>query len=213
MVFDTQLAVELANDLLRIHAVKLQPKEAFTWTSGMKSPIYCDNRKTLSHPEIRSKITNGFLQIIKELIPSYHAIVGVATAGIPQASIVADRLNLPLAYVRSKAKDHGLRNRIEGDLKKGSKVVVIEDLISTAQSSLSAVDILKSSGMEVVALLANFSYGIPVAENRIKSYEIPYFTLSDYVTLIEVAIEKHLVSEDEIDSLRAWRTNPSDWPQ
>ncbi len=212
MVFDTRLARELANDLLRIKAIKLQPNEAFIWTSGMKSPIYCDNRKTLSYPGIRNKISEGLIQVIRELLPETEAIAGVATAGIPQASIVADRLRLPMGYVRSKAKDHGLKNLIEGDIKPGSKVTVIEDLISTGKSSLAAVDALREHGYEVIGLLSNFNYGIPVAENTIKSYGIKSYALSDYMTLIEVAIENKMVNDSEIESLRAWRTRPNDWP-
>ncbi len=212
MVFDTRLARELANDLLRIKAIKLQPNEAFIWTSGMKSPIYCDNRKTLSYPGIRNKISEGLIQVIRELLPETEAIAGVATAGIPQASIVADRLRLPMGYVRSKAKDHGLKNLIEGDIKPGSKVTVIEDLISTGKSSLAAVDALREHGYEVIGLLSNFNYGIPVAENTIKSYGIKCYALSDYMTLIEVAIENKMVNDSEIESLRAWRTRPNDWP-
>ncbi len=212
MVFDTRLARELANDLLRIKAIKLQPNEAFIWTSGMKSPIYCDNRKTLSYPDIRNKISEGLIQVIRELLPETEAIAGVATAGIPQASIVADRLRLPMGYVRSKAKDHGLKNLIEGDIKPGSKVTVIEDLISTGKSSLAAVDALQKHGYEVVGLLSNFNYGIPVAENTIKSYGLKSYALSDYMTLIEVAIENKMVNDSEIESLRAWRTRPNDWP-
>jgi orotate phosphoribosyltransferase len=212
MVFDTRLARELANDLLRIKAIKLQPNEAFIWTSGMKSPIYCDNRITLSYPEIRNKISEGLIQLIKERMPETDAIAGVATAGIPQASIVADRLNLPMGYVRSKAKDHGLKNLIEGELRPGSKVTVIEDLISTGKSSLAAVDALQEHGYEVIGLLSNFNYGIPVAENTIKSYGIKSYTLSDYMTLIEVAIENKMINDSEIESLRAWRSRPNEWP-
>ena len=212
MVFDTRLARELANDLLRIKAIKLQPNEAFIWTSGMKSPIYCDNRITLSYPEIRNKISEGLIQLIKERMPETNAIAGVATAGIPQASIVADRLNLPMGYVRSKAKDHGLKNLIEGELRPGSKVTVIEDLISTGKSSLAAVDALQEHGYEVIGLLSNFNYGIPVAENTIKSYGIKSYTLSDYMTLIEVAIENKMINDSEIESLRAWRSRPNEWP-
>jgi len=212
MVYDTRLARELANDLLRINAIKLQPNEAFIWTSGMKSPIYCDNRKTLSYPDIRKKISEGLIQLIRELLPETEAIAGVATAGIPQASIVADRLNLPMGYVRSKAKDHGLKNLIEGDIRPGSKVTVIEDLISTGKSSLAAVDALQEHGYEVIGLLSNFNYGIPLAENTIKSYDIKSYALSDYMTLIEVAIENKMVNDSEIESLRAWRTRPNDWP-
>lgn len=212
MVFDTRLARELANDLLRIKAIKLQPNEAFIWTSGIKSPIYCDNRKTLSYPEIRNKISEGLIHLVRDLLPETEAIAGVATAGIPQASILADRLHLPLCYVRSKPKDHGLRNLIEGDIKPGSKVTVIEDLISTGKSSLAAVDSLQEQGYEVIGLLSNFSYGIPVAENTIKSYGLKYYALSDYMTLIEVAIENNMINNSEIESLRAWRTRPNDWP-
>jgi len=212
MVFDTRLARELANDLLRIKAIKLQPNEAFIWTSGIKSPIYCDNRKTLSYPEIRNKISDGLMRLIRDLLPETEAIAGVATAGIPQASILADRLQLPLCYVRSKPKDHGLRNLIEGDIKPGSKVAVIEDLISTGKSSLTAVDSLQEQGYKVIGLLSNFSYGIPVAENTIKSYGLKYYALSDYMTLIEVAIENKMINNSEIESLRAWRTRPNDWP-
>ena len=145
-------------------------------------------------------------------MPETDAIAGVATAGIPQASIVADRLNLPMGYVRSKAKDHGLKNLIEGELRPGSKVTVIEDLISTGKSSLAAVDALQEHGYEVIGLLSNFNYGIPVAENTIKSYGIKSYTLSDYMTLIEVAIENKMINDSEIESLRAWRSRPNEWP-
>jgi orotate phosphoribosyltransferase len=211
MVFNTDMAREIASDLLKIKAVKLRPSEPFTWTSGWKAPIYCDNRKALSYPDIRNKITAGLVDVIRNHFGEVQAIAGVATAGIPQGAIIADRLKLPLGYVRDKAKGHGLQNRIEGDLQKGHKIVVVEDLVSTARSSLGAVEALKSDGHQVIGMVANFTYGFAVSENTIKNSGLPFYALSDYVNLIEVAIEQHLIDQSQLDSLMNWRSHPEAW--
>lgn len=211
MVFSTELARDIAAELLRIKAVKLQPSNPFTWTSGWKAPIYCDNRKTLSYPPVRNKITDGLVDIIQSHFGNVTAIAGVATAGIPQGAIVADRLKLPFGYVRDKAKGHGLLNRIEGDLDTDAAIVVVEDLISTATSSLGAVQALRDEGFSVIGMVANFTYGFAVSENTIKSSNLPFYALSDYMNLIEVAIEQQLVEQNELDSLMSWRSHPEDW--
>lgn len=198
---------QVAQALLDTKAVFLQPSDMFTWASGIKSPIYCDNRITLSCPEARTLIKNSFVEMIKKNYPEVEVIAGVATAGIPQAALIADAMKLPLAYVRASAKEHGRTNLIEGKLDSGAKVVVIEDLISTGGSSLKAVDSLKEAGAQVLGLAAIFTYNLDKAQNAFKAAGVHYSTLSNYDTLLEMAEESKQYSSSEIEILKNWRAN------
>lgn len=202
-----------AKQLLKIRAVKLSPEKPFTWASGWKSPIYCDNRITLSHPTVRTYIRQQFVKIINDEIGNVDVIVGVATGGIAQGALVAQDLGLPFAYVRSQNKGHGLENKIEGVVEKGQSAVVIEDLISTGGSSLKAVEALRAAGCKVKSLLAIFTYGFPVADEAFKIAKCPYRTLSNYNTLLETALEEEYISEKNIQILQKWRTAPESWGQ
>ncbi|WP_099352367.1 orotate phosphoribosyltransferase [Fredinandcohnia onubensis] len=202
---------EIAAHLLEIGAVFLQPNEPFTWSSGLKSPIYCDNRMTLSFPQVRREIAKGLSELIKIHYPEVEVIAGTATAGIPHAAWVSDVLNIPMCYVRSKAKAHGKGNQIEGKVVKGQKVVVIEDLISTGGSAITAAEALREAGCEVLGIVAIFSYQLPAATARLEAANISAHTLTDYPTLINVALEKNVVSENDVESLKSWRENPVDW--
>lgn len=201
-------AAFLARELLRIEAVRLQPNDPFTWASGIESPIYTDNRVALAYPEVRTAIRDGLAQLTKAY-ERIDAIVGVATAGIPHAALVADRLGLPMAYVRSSAKKHGRQNRIEGRLSEGDRVIVIEDLVSTGGSSLEAVEALRAAGITVLATLAIFTYGFDAAEARFAKANCPLHTLSDYPTLIAEARQQNKISEQQLSSLSEWRTRTS----
>ncbi len=201
----------IATRLLQIKAIKLQPANPFTWASGWISPIYCDNRKTLSYPEVRNFIKMQFARLIMERYPEVEVIAGVATGAIAQGALVADLLNRPFVYVRSAAKGHGLENRIEGDLSPGQKVVVIEDLISTGGSSINAVEALRNNGAEVLGLMAIFSYGFQVAADNFNRAGVEVTTLSDYNTLLKRAAEDGYVSADELETLAGWRNNPANW--
>ncbi len=201
----------IANKLLQINAIKLNPANPFTWASGWKSPIYCDNRKTLSYPEVRNAICDGFVKAIKEKYPQAEVIAGVATGAIAHGMLVADRLNLPFIYVRSAPKSHGLANQIEGDYKPGQKVVVIEDLISTGMSSLAAVEALCDVECQVLGLLAIFSYQFDQASNSFTKAGVEFSTLSNYNALIETALEQGYVSSAELELLKTWRQNPEEW--
>ncbi|WP_099363063.1 orotate phosphoribosyltransferase [Fredinandcohnia onubensis] len=202
---------EIAAHLLEIGAVFLQPNEPFTWSSGLKSPIYCDNRMTLSFPQVRREIAKGLSELIKIHYPEVEVIAGTATAGIPHAAWVSDVLNSPMCYVRSKAKAHGKGNQIEGKVVKGQKVVVIEDLISTGGSAITAAEALREAGCEVLGIVAIFSYQLPAATASLEAANISAHTLTDYPTLINVALEKNVVSDNDIESLKSWRENPVDW--
>ena len=201
---------DIARNLLQIKAIKLNPQNPFTWASGMRSPIYCDNRVALSYPDARDVIMEGFVAQAKALLP-YDAICGVATAGIPHGAVLADRLHMPFAYVRASAKSHGRQNLIEGDLKPGSRVLVIEDLISTGGSSLEAVEKLREQGMEVVAVLAIFDYGFEKAKNNFANAGCAYTTLSFYDALLEEATAMQYISEKEKNELALWRNDPENW--
>lgn len=202
---------QIAEELLNIKAVYLQPNDPFTWSSGMKSPIYCDNRLTLSYPDTRKKIATGLAELIKENYPDAEIIAGTATAGIPHAAWVADVLNLPMCYVRSKAKEHGKGNQIEGKAEPGSKVVVIEDLISTGGSAITAAEALRSAGCDVLGVAAIFTYGLPKGDTRLAEAELKAVALSDYDALIEVAAEKNYVQSGDIETLKNWKQNPEAW--
>lgn len=199
---------DVASALLEIKAVTLSPTEPYTWASGLKSPIYCDNRITMSYPKIRRLISNGFVETIQSNYPEVDYIVGTATAGIPQACFVAELMDLPMAYVRPEPKAHGRSQQIEGFIPKGSKVIVIEDLISTGGSSIKAVAALEAEGIEVLAVLAIFTYELEKASLNFENANIKLNTLSDYSTLIEVAQASNQISESEVSLLKSWRESP-----
>lgn len=201
----------VAEYLLQIKAIKLEPSNPFTWASGWKSPIYCDNRKTLSFPEVRNYIREVFAQKIKENYPDVEVIAGVATGAIAIGILVADALDLPFIYVRSTAKGHGLGNKIEGSYKEGQKVVVIEDLISTGGSSLSAVVALREANCKVMGMLAIFTYGFQKSVDAFENAACRLETLSDYDTLAELAVEKGYINPEQLNTLKEWRTDPSIW--
>jgi orotate phosphoribosyltransferase len=197
--------------LLQCDAIKLNPERPFQWASGWKSPIYCDNRKMLAYPEIRSSIKYSFVDLIKENFLSTEAIAGVATGAIAQGALVADMLGLPFMYVRSEPKGHGLENLIEGEPKAGQKVVVIEDLISTGGSSLKAVEALRRSGCEVLGMVAIFTYGFPIAQESFEKAGCKLYTLSNYETLLQLALETGYISRENLETLRFWRQSPETW--
>ncbi|MDQ0227108.1 orotate phosphoribosyltransferase [Metabacillus niabensis] len=199
----------IAKQLLKIKAVYLQPNEPFTWSSGLKSPIYCDNRLTLSFPDIRSQIAEGLTQLIKEHYSDVEVIAGTATAGIPHAAWVSDKLNLPMCYVRSKAKGHGKGNQIEGQVKEGQKVVVVEDLISTGGSAITAVRALRDAGCQVLGIVSIFTYGLTLGEEKLSEANVEAKSLCNYDTLIEVAAKEGYVDDEDINKLKMWRENPS----
>lgn len=201
----------LAEKLLKISAIKLQPGNPFTWASGWNSPIYTDNRRTLSYPEMRSFIKTELTRTVLERFPEATAVAGVATGAIAQGALVADQLNLPYVYVRSTPKDHGLENLIEGDLRPGSKVVVVEDLVSTGKSSLKAVDAIRNAGCEVVGMVALFTYGFPIAEENFQAAGVELVALSNYNAMLEVALETRFITEEDAETLRGWRMNPGEW--
>ncbi len=201
----------LSEKLVKISAIKLQPEKPFTWASSWNSPIYTDNRKTLSYPEVRSFIKVELSRIILENFPKADAVAGVATGAIAQGAMVADTLGMPYVYVRSTPKDHGLENLIEGDLRPGSKVVVIEDLVSTGGSSLKAVQAIRNAGCEVVGMVAIFSYEFPVATKSFKDADVKLITLSNYTALINAALETGFIRDSDVETLREWRKDPSIW--
>lgn len=206
-------AYKVAEFLLQIKAVKLQPENPFTWASGLKSPIYCDNRKTLSYPKIRTYIRQHFVDVINDKFAKPDVIAGVATGGIAIGALVAQELGLPFVYVRSEAKKHGLTNTIEGDIESGQSVVVIEDLISTGGSSLKAVEALREKKCNVKGLVAIFTYGFDESVQAFKKAKCQMETLTDYATLIETALNKDLISDKDIQSLNEWRVNPKVWSE
>ena len=207
----SEIEQTVAEFLLQIKAIKLQPTKPFTWASGWRSPIYCDNRISLSHPTVRTYIRQKLSEVIQEEFGSIGMIAGVATAGIPQGVLVAQDLGLPFAYVRSSAKDHGRQNMIEGEIIDGQRVVVIEDLISTGKSSLKAVEALREAGCDVVGLVAIFSYGFDVADENFKAAKCRYTTLSNYNALIKYAAENGFIHHEDEDLLREWRRDPANW--
>ena len=200
-----------ADKLLKIKAIKLQPDNPFTWASGWKSPFYCDNRQTLSYPELRSFVKVELCRVILENFEEADAVAGVATGAIPQGALVADALNKPFVYVRSKPKDHGLENLIEGELKPGMKVVVVEDLISTGGSSLKAVEAIRNNGCEVVGMVASYTYGFEVAKQAFKDAKVKLVTLTNYEAVLEVALKTGYITESQVPVLNKWRENPSKW--
>lgn len=210
-MLNREIASRVADYLLQINAVKLRPANPFTWSSGWLSPIYCDNRLTLSYPEIRTFLRKEMAAAIRSQFPDANSIVGVATAGIALGALVADELGLPFAYCRPKPKEHGMKNQLEGRVDADAKVVVFEDLISTGGSSLKVVEYLRNDGIEVMGLAAVFTYGFPLAQKNFDHMACPFITLSDYSVLIEQAIRNGYVNQSSLDSLTSWRTNPDNW--
>lgn len=211
MVFDVSIARQIASYLLNNQAVILSPNDPFTWSSGWKAPIYCDNRILLAYPEARSFIKRQFLFYLQKESQKVNAIAGVATAGIPHATMVADELGLPMVYVRSSKKEHGTENKVEGKLEKGQNVFVIEDLISTGGSSLKAIDTIREANCQVGRLLAVFTYGFDIAEKTFEEKDVPVTTLCNYSTLLDVALEQNYVSSNEVELLENWRKKPDIW--
>ncbi len=202
---------KLAEQLLQIKAIQLSTQEPFTWASVIKSPVYCDNRKLLSYPEIRTMVKKGLISLLQEYFPQTECIAGVATAGIPHGALLADAVNLPFVYVRSKPKEHGLTNTIEGDLKHGQRILVVEDTISTGGSSLKAVQDLRAAGAEVIGMVAIYKYGFESAIKRFEDEGVLLKTLTNYDFLIRVAEQQNYINTDEIAVLQQWRQNPTEW--
>ena len=200
----------IAKRLLEIKAVFLSPNDPFTWASGIKSPIYCDNRLTLSYPEVRTEIEEGIAKVVKEKYPEAEALAGTSTAGIAHAAIAAHILGMPMAYVRASAKDHGRNNQIEGRLQKGSKVVVIEDLISTGGSVIDVVNVLREQGIEVLGIVSIFTYGLQKGIDRLKEANVENISLSNYDALIEAAVESGYIEAKDVEKLKVFRSNPQD---
>jgi len=205
------VAKEVARMLLEIGAIKLNLRKPYLWSSGWNSPIYCDNRLTLSFPEIRTFIKEELADAVETAYPDLEAIAGVATAGIPQGVLVADTLNIPFIYVRSKPKGHGLENLIEGKIKKRQKVVVLEDLVSTGGSSLKAAEALKSKGLNVLGMAAIFTYGFDIAAENFKLAKLSLITLSNYAEMLTVAMDQKIVREKDVIELKSWRVDPENW--
>lgn len=213
MNFNEDTAAKIATSLLQIKAIKLSNDQPFTWASGLRSPIYCDNRKALSYPKIRTYIRQELAKAILEKYGTPDVLAGVATAGIPQGVLVAQELGIPFIYVRSSKKEHGMSNRIEGVVNQGQSVVVIEDLISTGKSSLNAVDALREAGLSVRGMAAIFTYGLPIADTNFENSKCPVITLSDYKTLIREAVNNNYITEADRKSLLEWRKDPQTWSE
>lgn len=212
MIIDSTFAEELALDLLEINAVVLRPNDPFTWASGWHSPIYCDNRLTLRYPKIRRNIARHLTEFIREKHPDVEVITGTATAGIPHAAWVAGSLDRPMSYVRARPKTYGMGNQIEGGIQKGESTLVIEDLISTGGSALSVVEALRFIGSEVLGILSIFTYGFDRSVDRFEKIDVPVFTLTDYTTLINVAVENDYIAQNDLEMLNKWRQSPDTWP-
>jgi len=211
MVYDIDIAKQVAKSLLQINAIILQPNNPFKWAAGWNSPIYCDNRKTLSYPEIRNYIRQGLAAIVKNYYKGANVIAGVATAGIPHGALVAEELGLPFIYVRSKAKEHGKQNQIEGHFEKGQSVVLVEDLISSGKSSLDAATTLKEAGMQVKGMVSIFTYGFDAATENFNNANCEYVPLCDYNTLLPEAIKSQYIEQADLSILKEWRKNPAMW--
>lgn len=210
-LLDSESASLVAGKLMEIKAIKLQPKQPFTWASGWKSPIYCDNRLALSYPPIRNLIKERLTQVVRERFPQAEAIAGVATAGIPQGALLADALELPFLYVRSKPKGHGMENSIEGKVTAGQKVLVVEDLVSTGGSSLKAVKDLRDAGFDVLGMVAIFTYGFELAKRNFEEAGVKLICLSDYASMLPQAVSDRYISEEDLSSLDTWRKDPGNW--
>jgi orotate phosphoribosyltransferase len=211
MIMNEENGLKVAEFLLKIKAVKLQPQNPFTWASGWKSPIYCDNRKTLSYPEIRTFLRQRFVELILEAYGKPDVIAGVATGGIALGALVAEELGVPFVYVRSETKAHGLNNQIEGELHSGQNVVVLEDLVSSGKSSLVAVDALRDAGANIKGMVAIFTYGFEAAQTNFKNKKCKLETLTDYKTLLKQALNQQYVTDEQIETLQEWRQSPSTW--
>lgn len=205
------ISEQIAKDLLSIEAVSLSPDEPFTWASGLKSPIYCDNRVTMSYPAVRRAIAKGLAEKIKQDFPNVEVIAGTATAGIPHAAWVAELLDLPMVYIRSKPKDHGQGNQIEGRIKEGQKMVVIEDLISTGGSVLEATQAAEKEGADVLGVAAIFTYELAKGKQNFETANIPLVTLTNYSTLIESALKENYINQEQLELLKKWRQDPENW--
>lgn len=212
-ILDQNVAAEVADKLLEIEAIRLQPENPFTWASGWKSPIYCDNRLALSYPKVRTMIKDNLVKSIQRCFPTVEAIAGVAIAGIPQGALLANDLDLPFIYVRSKAKGHGMENMIEGKVVTGQKVVVVEDLVSTGGSSLKAVQDLRDAGFEVLGMVAIFSYGFDVAAKNFTEAGVKFICLCDYEAMLPRAVQKNYIADNTLRSLSEWRKDPGRWKQ
>jgi len=204
---------QIASKLLQINAIKFNPANPFQWTSGWRSPIYCDNRKTLSYPNLRRLIRDAFVEVIRREYDTPQVIAGVATGAVAMGALTAEAMDLPFVYVRSSQKDHGLQNTIEGEIREGQRVVVVEDLISTGNSSLRAVEALRSGGTEVLGMVAIFSYGFELARQNFEQKQCRLHTLSDYQTLVDVAMKQGYLKEEHREDLEQWRRDPSNWGQ
>ncbi|PCJ25149.1 MAG: orotate phosphoribosyltransferase [Flavobacteriales bacterium] len=211
MILNEESAIKVAESLLQIKAIKLNPTNPFHWASGWNSPIYCDNRKTLSYPPVRTYIRQQFVDAINEHFPNAEVIAGVATGGIAHGALVAEAMGLPFAYIRSSAKEHGMQNLVEGDIFKNQKVVVIEDLISTGGSSLKAVEALRKNECNVLGMVAIFTYGFEIAKKNFEDNKCKLITLSDYDAMLNVAVESDYVSKSDIKSLTEWKKAPNKW--
>ena len=211
MIYDIDIAKQVAKSLLQINAIILQPNNPFVWAAGWNSPIYCDNRKTLSYPEIRNYIRQGLSAIVKNHYKGANVIAGVATAGIPHGALVAEELGIPFIYVRAKVKEHGKQNQIEGYFEQGQSVVLVEDLISSGKSSLDAAAVLRDAGMHVKGMVSIFTYGFDAATENFKANDCEYVSLCDYKTLLPQAIESQYIEESDLTILKQWRENPSIW--
>jgi len=211
MKISLESAKKVAESLLQIKAIKLNNQEPFSWASGWKSPIYCDNRKTLSHPKLRTYIRQEYVKVIRQNYSDAEVIAGVATGGIAQGALVAQELDLPFIYVRSSSKGHGLQNQIEGVVESGQKVVVIEDLVSTGMSSLRAVEALRDAGLQVKGMVAIFTYGFDLAKENFKKYDCELHCLSNYDHLIGAALKKGYIAEADVESLKEWKEDPENW--
>ncbi|MDX5337419.1 MAG: orotate phosphoribosyltransferase [Cyclobacteriaceae bacterium] len=212
-ILDLGTAAEVADKLLEIQAIRLQPEKPFTWASGWKSPIYCDNRLSLSFPEVRKLIRDQLVKSVMHFFPEAEAIAGVATAGIPQGALIANELDLPFIYVRSKPKGHGMENMIEGRVTPGQKVVVVEDLVSTGGSSLKAAEDLKAAGFEVLGMVAIFSYGFDLAAKNFENAGVKLVCLCNYDHLLPRAVKRKYIDEAAMESLGEWRKDPGNWKQ
>lgn len=211
MIYDIEIAKQVAKSLLQINAIILQPNNPFKWAAGWNSPIYCDNRKTLSYPEIRTHIKQGLAAIVKNHYKGANVIAGVATAGIPHGALVAEELGLPFIYVRSKAKEHGKQNQIEGYFEEGQSVILVEDLISSGKSSLDSAQVLKDAGMNVKGMVSIFTYGFDTAAENFKKAECEYMSLCDYSTLLPIAKQQQYIEESDLSVLNDWKDNPAIW--
>ena len=212
MIHDNEIAKQLAKSLLQIKAIILQPENPFTWAAGWKSPIYCDNRKTLSFPEIRTYIRQSLASAVNNQFKGSNIIGGVATAGIPHGVLLAEELGLPFIYVRSQAKSHGKQNKIEGYYDRGSSVILIEDLISSGKSSLAAVKALKDKGLNIKGLISIFTYSFDEADKNFKKQDCEKTSLCDYQTLIDEAVKSNYIDNKDLEVLKKWRKDPKNWP-